>query len=49
MRASLPALAAALLFVGALTLAGCGLKGDLYLPESPPAEDDSAGEETESD
>jgi predicted small lipoprotein YifL len=32
-------LAAALAGIGAaLFLAGCGMKGDLYLPEDPPAE-----------
>lgn len=32
MRSSLTALAAVLLTVAALTISGCGLKGDLYLP-----------------
>lgn len=47
MRASLPALAAALLLIGTMSLIGCGLKGDLYLPEAAPAEEDSAGDEAE--
>ncbi len=42
MRSSLTALAAVLLAVATLTVSGCGLKGDLYLPASesttPPAD-----------
>lgn len=34
MRASLTALAVALLLVAVTAATGCGLKGDLYLPES---------------
>lgn len=37
MRVSLTALAAVLLLLASLALGGCGLKGDLYLPESEPA------------
>jgi len=33
MRASLTALAVALLCVAAIAVTGCGLKGDLYLPD----------------
>lgn len=36
MRASLTALAGMLLIFATLALGGCGLKGDLYLPEQPP-------------
>ncbi|RFF29446.1 LPS translocon maturation chaperone LptM [Wenzhouxiangella sediminis] len=32
MRSSLTALAAVLLSLAALSVSGCGLKGDLYLP-----------------
>jgi predicted small lipoprotein YifL len=37
MRVSLTALASVLLLVASLALGGCGLKGDLYLPEDEPA------------
>ena len=42
MRASLTALAPALLLIAAVAASGCGLKDDLYLPEeeaAPPAAD----------
>lgn len=44
MRASLTVLAAVLLVVAALVVSGCGLKGDLYLPEdqAPASSDESA-------
>lgn len=52
MPASLTALARLLLIVAALALAGCGLKGELYLPETAAGEsraDDTAGDEADGD
>ena len=37
MRASVPFIAAILWLSALLALSGCGLKGDLYLPDEPPA------------
>ena len=51
MRSSLTALAAVLLAAATLTISGCGLKGDLYLPESestvppPDAPEDESDED----
>lgn len=48
MRASLTVLAAVLLAFAALTVSGCGLKGDLYLPENEaPEAPDESGEDAE--
>lgn len=48
MRNSLTVLAVGLLVLAASTLAGCGLKGDLYLPEDDPeAASPQPGEEQE--
>lgn len=37
MRASVPLIVTFLLLGTLSTLSGCGLKGELYLPEEPPA------------
>jgi len=48
MRASLTALAVALLSVAAIAVTGCGLKGDLYLPETDtPASPETAEKQEE--
>jgi predicted small lipoprotein YifL len=52
MPASLTALARLLLIVSALALAGCGLKGELYLPETAAGEsraEQSGGEDADRD
>lgn len=49
MRASLTALACCLLAVVLFGASGCGLKGDLYLPETEPPADETADEEREGD
>ncbi|MEQ8659481.1 MAG: lipoprotein [Gammaproteobacteria bacterium] len=38
-------LLALLLGTAVTTLAGCGQKGDLYLPEEPPAQDEGEDED----
>ncbi|WP_147306606.1 MULTISPECIES: LPS translocon maturation chaperone LptM [unclassified Wenzhouxiangella] len=55
MRASLTVLAVVLLVIAVLVNTGCGLKGDLYLPEDEPAtapseadEDEEAGKQSDS-
>ncbi len=50
MRASLTALAVALLCLAVLAGTGCGLKGDLYLPEDDAsASPGSSGEKDDGD
>lgn len=52
MPTSLTALPRLLLIVAALALAGCGLKGELYLPETPAGEsraDRSGGNDAENE
>lgn len=51
MRASLTALAVALLLIAILAGSGCGLKGDLYLPEdeTPAANADAEEADEQSD
>lgn len=53
MRSSLTALAAVLLSLAALSVSGCGLKGDLYLPAdeatAPAPEPEEDGRDETSD
>jgi predicted small lipoprotein YifL len=53
MRASLTALASVLLSLACLSAAGCGLKGDLYLPDEGASQEttttEQAGEEDASE
>ncbi|MDZ7790471.1 MAG: lipoprotein [Xanthomonadales bacterium] len=49
MRASLTALAIALLCVAAIAVTGCGLKGDLYLPDNDTSAAPETAEEKEDD